>query len=434
MKRVAVFGLGYVGCVTAACLARDGHTVIGVDTAAEKVAELNSGLPTILEPGLEELVSAAVRAKRLTATTSAADAITGSELALIAVGTPSREDGGVAIEAVRRVVCVIADCLRKQPKPFGICVRSTMLPGILEESLLPQVTGIVGNSCQQRVWLCNNPEFLREGTAIDDYDHPPYVVVGANARSHADEILDLYQGVQASAVVTDTKTAALVKYVCNAFHALKVSFANEVGALCRSFGADGHQVMRIVCEDRKLNISSAYMRPGLPFGGSCLPKDLRALVRYANEVGVRIDLLPSILMSNDVHLSRAIGLVLNKGHRRIGVVGLGFKKGTEDLRESPSVLLCEALLGKGRKLKIYDPHIALSRMRGQNLAYVDRHLPHLAELLTDDVQDLYDHAELLVLTNNVADEVIGHEGFGRQVIDLRVDLAAASAGIQLQPL
>jgi GDP-mannose 6-dehydrogenase len=429
MKKVAVFGIGYVGCVTAACLARDGHQVIGIDVDPDKVAELNAGHSPISEPGLAELVSKQVRAGRLAATCDVRQAVEDSEIALIAVGTPSSEDGSVSSRAVEAVIRAIGSALRDLPRPYTVVVRSTLLPGILEDVLDPLLEGASGRSLDSdAIHLCNNPEFLREGTAIRDYDNPPFVVVGAAQDSAGEAVLELYSAVSAEKIVTDTRTAALVKYSCNAFHAVKVAFANEVGALARTFGASGHEVMELVCQDRRLNISSAYLSPGFAFGGSCLPKDLRAITRHAEREGLRVDLLASVLPSNESQVRRALRMVLDSDQRRIGLVGLSFKAGTDDLRESPLVILAQALLGRGFDLRIYDPGVSVSRLRGRNLAYVDRHLPHLAALMIEDPSELFAHAGLLVLGTNVADGLDWRTGFDGEVLDLRRDLALPEPG------
>jgi GDP-mannose 6-dehydrogenase len=304
-----------------------------------------------------------------------------------------------------------------------VIVRSTLLPGILEERLAPLLKEPLGGQWGRSVWLCNNPEFLREGSAIRDYDEPPFVLVGADSPAPAQTVLDMYRGVTAKHIVTDTRTAALVKYACNAFHALKVAFANEIGSVAKSLGANGHEVMELLCRDHKLNISPAYLRPGFAFGGSCLPKDLRALTRYAEQQALRLELLPATLASNEAHLLRALKLVQEMRHRTLGVIGLSFKAGTDDLRESPLVILVETLLGRGYHIKIYDPNVLPSQLRGRNLAYVERHLPHLAALLVRDPREIYEHASLLVLGSDVAEDLDWHAQYTGDVLDLRRDLA-----------
>ena len=425
MSEIAVFGMGYVGCVTAACLCRDGHRVLGVDIDAEKVAELSSGHPTVSEPGLAELVREGVRAGRLSATLDAAEAVRRTDMALVAVGTPSGPDGSVSIGGVERVIASIGRALRGTDRSYTVVVRSTLLPGILEERLGPLLAEASGREVGDGLHLVNNPEFLREGLAIRDYDNPPFVLVGADDAEAAAQVLGLYRGMTAEAIVSDTRSVALVKYACNAFHALKVAFANEVGSLAGSFGADGRAIMDVLCRDTKLNIAPAYLRPGFAFGGSCLPKDLRALTRHAERSALRLDLLASVLPSNESHLRRAIERVRESGHRKVGLVGLSFKAGTDDLRESPLVILAETLLGRGFDLRIYDPGVVVGRLRGRNSAYVDRHMPHLASLLVDDPSVLYGHASLLVLGNDTADRMDWQSGYFGEVLDLRRDLAVA---------
>ncbi len=423
MSDIAVFGVGYVGCVTAACLSRDGHRVLGVDVDAVKAAQLAAGQPTVSEPGLADLVHEAVLAGRLSATTDPAEAVRRTEMALVAVGTPSSSDGSVSTVGVERVIAAIGQALRDTDRPYTVVLRSTLLPGILEERLGPLLVAASGRELGDGLHLVNNPEFLREGLAILDYDNPPFVLVGADDAEAAAQVLELYRGISAETIVSDTRSVALIKYACNAFHALKVAFANEVGSLAGSFGADGHQIMDILCRDTKLNIAKAYLRPGFAFGGSCLPKDLRALTRHAERAHLRLDLLASVLPSNESHLRRAIERVQESGHRRIGLVGLSFKAGTDDLRESPLVILAETLLGRGFDLKIYDPGVVIGRLRGRNSAYVDRHMPHIASLLVDDPAELYRHASLLMLGNDTARLLNWQAEYAGEVLDLRRDLA-----------
>ena len=424
MSRVSVFGIGYVGCVSAACLARDGHRVIGVDVEPDKIAELNAGHAPVTEPGLSQLVREQIQAGNLRATRDVEEAVQGSELALITVGTPSDDNGDVSTHAVVGVVEAIGQALRRAAQDFTVVVRSTLLPGILEERLAPLLQEAAGRRLGRGLWLGNNPEFLRESSAIRDYDDPPFVLVGADDPRTTRAVLALYERITAERVVTDTRTAALVKYGCNAFHALKVAFANELGSLARSFGVDGGEVLGLLCRDRRLNISPAYLLPGFAFGGSCLPKDLRALTRYAERAALRLDLLASILPSNEDHLHRAVRLIQGAGHRKLGIVGLSFKAGTDDLRESPLVILVETLLGRGFDIKILDPGVSVSRLRGKNLAYIDRHLPHLAALLVEDPAELYRHASLLVLGSDVADALDWRTDYAGDVIDLRRDLTS----------
>ncbi len=426
MKRVAVFGMGYVGCVTAACLARDGHRVLGVDIDEGKVSAINAGQTPVAEPGLAELVAPAVAEGMLSASADVAAAVAETEIGLIAVGTPSARDGSVCTRAVERIVTSIGESLRGTDRPYTVVVRSTLLPGILEERLAPLLVEASGRTLGDGLQLCNNPEFLRESTAIRDYDEPPFVVVGTLNGWNAAPVMDLYANVAAEQVVTDSRTASMLKYTCNAFHALKIAFANEIGALSKSLGANGREVMDLVCRDDKLNISKVYLRPAFAFGGSCLPKDLRALNRFADREALWLSVLGAVLPSNREHLQRAIDMIEDRGHKQIGLVGLSFKAHTDDLRESPFVTLVETLVGRGYKIKIYDPGISVSRLRGRNLAYIDRHLPHLAALLVETPDELYEHSDLLLLGTGIADDLDNLDTrFTGDIIDLRTALVTA---------
>lgn len=429
MKRIAVFGMGYVGCVTAACLSRDGHSVIGVDVDAAKIASLQAGIPPVSEPGLAELISEQVSAGRLCATTDLARAVRESDMALIAVGTPSASDGSVETGALERVMRNLGQALHGIDRPYRVVVRSTLLPGILEERLAPVLEEAAGCQIGQTITLANHPEFLRETTAIRDYDRPPFILVGADDPESAQAVFELYDKIEAERLAVDTRTAALVKYACNAFHALKVAFANEIGTLAREFAADGQEVMRLLCKDSRLNISPAYLRPGFAFGGSCLPKDVRALVRFAQKQAIDTALLDSIVPSNEAHIERSLKRIRESGCRRVGLVGLSFKAGTDDLRESPFVILAESLLGRGYDLKIYDPGVHVTRLVGRNLAYVDTHLPHLAALLVEAPGELFKHAELLVLGTDIANGIDWQTLFTGETIDLRRDLVVAPASV-----
>ncbi|MFG0332205.1 MAG: nucleotide sugar dehydrogenase [Maioricimonas sp. JB049] len=425
MSRVAVCGMGYVGCVTAACLCRDGHQVIGVDIDNGKVASLASGVAPVSEPGLDDLLKQVTDEGLLVATTDISEAVANSDIALIAVGTPSAADGSIDTHAVERVIASIGRALADTTREYTIVLRSTLLPGVLEETLRPILETALGGPLNDRVRLCNNPEFLRETTAIRDYDRPPFVVIGADEEWHADAVLELYSRIDAPRIVTDTRTAALVKYTCNAYHAAKVAFANEIGTLARALGADGQEVMRIACLDTQLNVSPAYLRPGFAFGGSCLPKDVRALTRFAQREAVVNPLLASLLPSNEAHLVRGARMIEQSGHRRIGLVGLSFKANTDDLRESPLVKIAEHLHGRGYDLRIYDPGVQVSRLLGSNLTYVERHLPHFAELMVNTPEELCQHAGLVVLGTNVADGFDWSSHCSGDVIDLRRDLVVA---------
>ncbi len=396
--RVSVFGLGYVGCVTAACLGRAGHRVIGIDINPDKVAMVNSGTSPLVEPGLGELLAEVTAAGRLRSSTAVEEAVAESELALICVGTPSRDNGQLDVEAVRRVADQVGHCLRRQPKTYVVVLRSTVLPGTTESMLVPALRGS-DTPHLQNLTVAVNPEFLREGSALRDFTQPPLTLVGADAPHVVSLLRELYARVDAPFVETSIRSAEMAKYVSNAFHALKIVFANEIGDLCETLGADIHEVMRVFLMDRKLNISDAYLRPGFAFGGSCLPKDLRALTYAARNADLTLPLLSQILPSNDRQIQQGIGRVLATRRRRIGVLGLAFKPGTDDLRESPMVLLVEALIGKGCDVRILDRSVSIARLGGANRRYIEEEIPHIASLMCDTFQDLLAHAEVLVVGN-----------------------------------
>ncbi len=434
--RVSVFGLGYVGCVTASCVSRAGHEVIGVDIDAEKVAAVNAGTPPVVEPGLGELLAELVGAHRLRATVSAAEAVRQTDVGLICVGTPGRANGQLGVAALERIGQEIGQALAGRTEPYTVVLRSTVLPGTTERVLIPALRAGAGRelACQLRVAV--NPEFMREGSSLRDFAHPPFTLVGSDDAETASVLRALYADVAAPFVHTAVRTAEMVKYVSNAFHALKVCFANEIGDVCAALGADAHEVMRIFLMDRKLNVSEAYLRPSYAFGGSCLPKDLRALMHAARTVDVSLPLLSAILPSNDGQIRRAVETVLETRKRRIGVVGLAFKPGTDDLRESPMVALIEALIGKGCDVRVLDPNVAIARLRGANRRYIEEEIPHIASLICDNVEALLAHADVLVV-GNVSDEgerALAAAGPHHVVVDLTrgaARLAAAShAGLQ----
>lgn len=426
MKRIAVFGMGYVGCVTSACLGRAGHHVIGVDVDQGKLARLKQGISPVQEPGLEESLREQLAAGRLQTTPDTVEAVGSSEMALIAVGTPSRETGCVDASAVSRVVESIGQALREIDRDYVLVIRSTLLPGILEEQLAPLLEKSSGHTLGTRIHLANSPEFLRETTGIKDYENPPFILVGAEDDGIAQSVCDLYGTADSERIITDTRTAALVKYASNAFHALKVNFANEIGTLAKAFGVDGQEAMRIVCRDRQLNISPAYLQPGFAFGGSCLPKDVRALTQFAKQHALRTELLNAILPANAAHLERGLALIEEAGYRKLGLVGLSFKAGTDDLRESPLVILAETLLERGYDLKVYDPGVHTGGLTGTNLSYVEKHLPHLAAILLEKPEDLSAHSELLVLGTEIANALDPDLVTGKPILDLRSDLVVFS--------
>ena len=395
--KISVFGLGYVGTVSAACFAKEGHEVIGVDTQPTKVNIINSGNSPIIEAGIGELVREVIAAGRLKATIDPVEAVRNSEMSIICVGTPGKTNGGLDLSYVTRVCEEIGGTVKCKHEPHIVVVRSTMLPGTTESVVLPTLEKYSGKKAGRDFSVCINPEFLREGTSLEDFYAPPFTLIGADDQGTVASVQRLYATVTAPLLVTTIKAAEMVKYACNCFHALKVTFANEVGNICKSFGIDSHEVMRIFSEDTKLNLSPYYLKPGFAFGGSCLPKDLRALTYKAKELDVDVPVLNAILPSNQRQIDRAVSMVLREQRKRIGILGLSFKAGTDDLRESPMVKLVETLIGKGMDLTIYDHEVSLARLLGANKDYIEREIPHISQLLRNSISEVLDHAEVLII-------------------------------------
>ena len=407
-----MLGLGYVGCVTAACLASLGHRVLGIDRDQHKVDSILNCRAPFYEPGLEEVVHRTVAAGRLTASTSA-DGIATADIALVCVGTPSEKNGNLGLGQLRRAMEEIAARVSQRSKPLIIAIRSTVFPGTCEEVVLPAFAG------HASVKVVSNPEFLREGTAMKDFIEPSLLVVGGSDPEAVRKVADLYAPLGVKACLVSLRTAEMIKYACNAFHALKISFANEVGALSGKLGIDAHEVMKTLCEDMKLNVSPAYLRPGFAFGGSCLPKDLRALTYRARQMDLKLPLLQSALPSNEEHLKRAIDAVLDLPAKRIGVVGLAFKEDTDDLRESPVVSLLEQLIGKGRDVKVFDPQIRLDAIYGANRNFILETIPHIGRLLVSDLDQILGWADHLVLAQKQNAEIMGRiSESGLRALDL----------------
>ena len=418
--RVSVFGLGYVGCVTAACLAKAGHQVIGVDINPDKVAMLAAGRSPIVEPGLDALLSEVVAQGRLTATMSGREAVEASDIALICVGTPGRANGQLDVRAVAAVAEEIGGELRERATPYTVVLRSTVLPGTTEGVLGSALRAGAGGASLAGVRVAFNPEFIREGAALQDFAAPPFTLVGCDDPETAVCLRSLYDTVAAPFVHVPMRVAEMVKYIANAFHALKVCFANEVGDVCEAFGIDPHAVSRVFLMDRKLNVSDAYLRPGFAFGGSCLPKDLRALLHAARAADVDGPLLSAILPSNTAQVRRGVEAVLATRRRRVGVVGLAFKQGTDDLRESPMVTLVETLIGKGCDVRLLDHNVAVARLVGANRRYIEEEIPHIASLMCRDASELLAHAEVLVIgtRGEEAVRVLAGAGSRHIVVDL----------------
>jgi len=426
---VAVFGLGYVGCVTSACLAKAGHDVIGVDVNREKVEMINAGLSPIVEPGLAELLADVVGMGHLRATDSTAEAVRRTDLALICVGTPGRGNGQLDTGAVERVGEEIGRALAGRAR-YTVVLRSTVLPRTVEQRLVPALSRGAGRDIDGWLAVAVNPEFMREGSSLRDFAQPPLTLVGCADDRVADLVRALYASVDAPFVRTEIRSAEMAKYVSNAFHALKICFANEIGDLCEALGADARDVMRVFLMDRKLNVSEAYLRPGFAFGGSCLPKDVRALLYAGRAADQSPTLLSSILPANEAQVRRGIEAVLETKRRRVGVVGLAFKVGTDDLRESPMVALVETLIGKGCDVRILDPSVAIARLVGANRRFIEEEIPHVSALMCHEVDTLVDHAEVLVIggAGELAGQVLAAAHPDQVVIDLTRGTARARVG------
>jgi GDP-mannose 6-dehydrogenase len=397
VAQIAVLGLGYVGCVTAACLARLGHKVIGVDRDEFKVRQILAGAAPFYEPGLTEIVRETVRAGSLSAATSLAGALAEAEIVLISVGTPSAKNGNLSLEQLRRVVGEIGDALAVNPRPVTIAVRSTVYPGTCEEVVLAPLA-------RYGVAVVANPEFLREGIAVEDFQVPSLLVVGGSDAEAVRRVAGIYAGLPVEPCLVSLRTAELIKYAANAFHAVKIGFANEIGTLAAALGIDGAEVMDTLCRDTVLNISRAYLKPGFAFGGSCLPKDLRALVYRASRLDLKLPLLESVLPSNEQHLERALEILEDLPAQRLAVFGLAFKENTDDLRESPVVKLLEQLIGKGRDLRVFDPQIVPDRIYGSNQRYLLAAIPHIGKLFDASLEEMLAWADHLVIAQKPSPE------------------------------
>ncbi|HYV13855.1 MAG TPA: UDP-glucose/GDP-mannose dehydrogenase family protein [Pyrinomonadaceae bacterium] len=418
--KLSIFGLGYVGCVSAACFAKEGHTVTGVDVNANKAEMINAGNSPIIEAGIGPLLDEVVKANRLSATTDSAAAVHNTDVSLICVGTPSNTNGSLDLRYVTRVCEEIGAALKDKTERHVVVIRSTMLPGTIESVVIPTLEEHSTKRVGKDFGVCINPEFLREGSSLKDFYAPPFTLIGADDPETTATVRELYSRIDAPVIATSVKTAEMVKYVCNCFHALKVSFANEIGNICKAVGVDSHEVMDIFCQDTKLNLSPYYLKPGFAFGGSCLPKDLRAMNYKAKQVDVEVPVLSSILPSNKRQIEHAIDMVLATGRKRVGVVGFSFKAGTDDLRESPIVTLIETLLGKGIQLVVYDKEVSLARLFGANKEYIERQIPHIAQLMRSSIDEVLEFAEVLVIGNNAEEfrQIEHKQREGQVVIDL----------------
>lgn len=397
--KISIFGMGYVGVVSAACQTADGHTVVGVDPNAAKVDLINAGQAPIVEKDLAELLAAGIEKGLLSATTSAAEAVAATDVSFICVGTPSQSNGSLELMFVRRVCEEIGRAIAAKDTFHLVVARSTMLPGSVREVVIPTLEQHSGKVAGKDFGVCNNPEFLREGTAIYDYRNPPKTVIGEMDPKSGDILASLYEHLPAPLIRTDIATAEMVKYSDNLWHALKVGFANEIGNFCKAIGADGHDVMDIFCQDTKLNLSPAYMKPGFAFGGSCLPKDLRAFNHKAKVMDLELPIIGNILSSNQKQVERGLEMVLAKGNKKVTILGFSFKAGTDDLRESPLVEIIERLIGKGYDLKLYDKNVNLAKLTGANRDYILNAIPHISQLMVDSLEQAVAHGETIVVGN-----------------------------------
>jgi GDP-mannose 6-dehydrogenase len=397
--RISIFGLGYVGTVSAGCLAHDGHEVIGVDPVRTKVELINAGHSPIIEADIAEIIASTVRLGRLRATEDQDQAIRDTELSFVCVGTPSQTNGNLDLRYIRRVCELIGQALRNKPTRHTVVIRSTILPGTMHQIVIPVLEECSGKKAGVDFGVCNNPEFLREGSAVKDFNAPPKTVIGEVDRASGDLLASLYAKLDAPLIRTDIETAEMVKYVDNSWHALKIGFANEIGNLCKSLSIDAHEVMKIFCQDLKLNISPAYLLPGFAFGGSCLPKDLRALAYKAKTNDLQLPILSSILPSNEMQVNRGLQLIMESGHKKVGILGFSFKAGTDDLRESPVIEILERLLGKGFDLRIYDKNVRIASLVGANRDFILNRIPHISKLMVEDIDSVLKHAQTVVIGN-----------------------------------
>ena len=429
--RISVFGLGYVGTVSAACLANEGHTVFGVDPVGTKIDLINQGHSPIIEADISELLAANVKSGRLRATDESMQAILDTDLSFICVGTPSQPNGNLDLTFIRRVCEQIGQALKQKAVRHTVVIRSTILPGTMRNIVIPVLEEFSGKKAGKDFGVCNNPEFLREGSAVKDFKAPPKTVIGEIDKASGDLLASLYEKLNAPLIRTDMETAEMVKYVDNSWHALKIGFANEIGNLAKAFDIDAHAVMNIFCQDKKLNISPAYLMPGFAFGGSCLPKDLRALAYQAKMHDLQLPIMNSILPSNEMQVSRGMQLIMEKGHRKIGILGFSFKAGTDDLRESPMIEVIERLLGKGHDLRIYDKNVHIASLVGANRDFILNRIPHISKLMVEEMDAVLDHAQTVVIGNKDPDfqSVPGRLRNGQVLVDfVRIDNRRSEKG------
>lgn len=419
--KISIFGLGYVGAVSLACLGRDGHELTGVDIDKRKLELISSGKSPIVETGIMELVKDVVASGRISVTDDANEAIKNTELSFVCVGTPSRSNGSQDLDALLRLAQEIGRALKATSGQHTIVVRSTVQPGTTENVVIPTLEEHSGKSAVDDFSVCFQPEFLREGSSINDYDNPPMTVVGVRDERAVEQLRGLFGGLPCEFIETDIRTAETLKYACNTFHALKISFANEIGRICQALGSDSRRVMELLCEDRQLNISKAYLKPGFAFGGSCLPKDLRALLYLARSHDVDVPMLSGLLPSNRIHIEHAAEMILERRERSVGVIGLSFKSGTDDLRESPLVELVERLIGKGMHLKIYDPEVRVSQLIGANKRYIEDVIPHIGSLMCASAEEAMQNSATILVGlsgDDIMSELYAHSRDDQFILDL----------------
>jgi GDP-mannose 6-dehydrogenase len=401
--KISVFGLGYVGAVSAGCLAQDGHEVIGVDPVQTKVDLINKGQSPVIEAEIGEIIASNVKLGRLHATTDSIEAIRETELSFVCVGTPSQTNGNLDFRYIRRICEQIGVALKHKAERHTIVIRSTILPGTMRKIVIPTLEEFSEKTAGDDFGVCHNPEFLREGSAVRDFNAPPKTVIGELNQLSGEILVTLNRHLDAPLIRTNLEISEMVKYVDNSWHALKIGFANEIGCACKSFGIDSHEVMKIFCQDKKLNISPAYLLPGFAFGGSCLPKDLRAFSYKAKNSDLELPILASILRSNEIQIGRGIQLIVDKGHKKVGILGFSFKAGTDDLRESPMIEVIERLIGKGYDLRIYDKNVNIASLVGANRDFILNRIPHISRLMVQNVEMVLEHAQTVVIGNKDPD-------------------------------
>jgi GDP-mannose 6-dehydrogenase len=397
---VSVFGLGYVGTVLLGCLARAGHHVVGIDLDQDKLRLFRGGQSPILEEGIQELIEQAIHSGRAEFSDNAAYAINNSEISFICVGTPSMQNGSQDIRALERVAASLGEALQNTAAYHTFVIRSTALPGTVETKIIPIIEQHSHKQMGKDFGICYQPEFLREGSSIHDYYNSPFTIVGGDSPRSIGVVRELFGDLKAEFIETEIRTAEMVKMCCNTFHALKATFANEIGRICQTVGVDARQIMELLCKDTILNISPAYLKPGFAFGGSCLPKDLRALTYIAKTHDVQVPMISHVMSSNDAQINAAVQAILCRGIRSVGMIGLSFKKGTDDLRESPLVVLAERFIGKGLELMVYDPKVQLSQLIGANKRYIDASIPHIASLMCQESKELISKSRAVIIGHN----------------------------------